>query len=204
MTTTLRVSPSLVSDSLRPHGLYSPLGSSVHGILQARILEWVVTPSSRGLAQPRDQTQISCISCRDRQILHLWATWEAHTILVGKKQIPEAGYPTRDITETNNMEYFENKTLGLPWFCLSGKLSPRSTLKGLSSTFQPMILSTRVNYLVKHSYCQEALPQGTWSSWHLLHFPRMLTRSRRKKVGRKEQAFNCSFNACVHYFPNPP
>ena len=35
----------------------SPPGSSVHGILQARILEWVATPSSRGSSQPRDQTQ---------------------------------------------------------------------------------------------------------------------------------------------------
>ena len=32
------VSLSVMSDSLRPHGLYSPPGSSVHGILQARIL----------------------------------------------------------------------------------------------------------------------------------------------------------------------
>ena len=32
----------------------SPPGSSVHGILQARILEWVAMPSSRGPSQPRD------------------------------------------------------------------------------------------------------------------------------------------------------
>ena len=36
----------------------SPSGSSVHGILQARILEWVATPSSRGSSQPRDWTQV--------------------------------------------------------------------------------------------------------------------------------------------------
>ena len=41
------VSRSVVSDSLRPHGLKPP-DSSVHGILQARILEWVAIPSSRG------------------------------------------------------------------------------------------------------------------------------------------------------------
>ena len=38
-----------MSNSLQPHGLYSPTGSSVHGILQARILEWVATSSSRGI-----------------------------------------------------------------------------------------------------------------------------------------------------------
>ena len=41
-----------------------PLGSSVHGILQARILEWVAIPFSRGSSQPRDQTQVSCITGR--------------------------------------------------------------------------------------------------------------------------------------------
>ena len=38
-------------------------GSSVHGILQARILEWVAMPSSRGFSRPRDQTCIFCGSC---------------------------------------------------------------------------------------------------------------------------------------------
>ena len=37
-------------------------GSSVHGILQARILEWVAILFSRGSSQPRDQTQVSCIA----------------------------------------------------------------------------------------------------------------------------------------------
>ena len=38
-------------------------GSSVHGILQAKILEWVSMPSSRGSSRPRDQTHISYFSC---------------------------------------------------------------------------------------------------------------------------------------------
>ena len=41
---------------------YSPPGSSVHGILQARILKWVAVPFSRGSSQPKDQTGVSCIS----------------------------------------------------------------------------------------------------------------------------------------------
>jgi len=40
----------------------SPPGSSVHGILQARILQWVAMPFSRGSSQPRDQTWVSCIA----------------------------------------------------------------------------------------------------------------------------------------------
>ena len=42
---------------------YSLPGSSVYGILQARILECVAISSSRGSSQPRDQTHISYVSC---------------------------------------------------------------------------------------------------------------------------------------------
>ena len=42
---------------------YSPSGSSVHGILQARILQWVAVPSSRGSSWPRDWACVSYISC---------------------------------------------------------------------------------------------------------------------------------------------
>ena len=42
---------------------YSPPGSSVHGILQARILEWVAMSSSRGSSWLRDQTCVSCGFC---------------------------------------------------------------------------------------------------------------------------------------------
>ena len=45
-------------------------GSSLHGILQARILEWVAMPSPRGSSCPRDWTCISYISCIGKQILY--------------------------------------------------------------------------------------------------------------------------------------
>ena len=47
----------------------SPPGSSVHGILQARILEWVAMPSARGSSQPRYRTHSSYVSCIGRQVL---------------------------------------------------------------------------------------------------------------------------------------
>ena len=52
---------SHMSDSLQPH-LCSPPGSSVHEILQARMLEWVAIPFSKGFYWPRDQTCVSCIT----------------------------------------------------------------------------------------------------------------------------------------------
>ena len=42
--------------------LYDPVDYTVHGILQARILEWVAFPFSRGSSQPRDRTQVSHIA----------------------------------------------------------------------------------------------------------------------------------------------
>ena len=54
----------------------SPPGFSAHGILQARILEWVAMPSSRQSSQPRDQTHISCIA---GGFFTYWTTWEALT-----------------------------------------------------------------------------------------------------------------------------
>ena len=52
-------------------------GSSDHGISQARILEWVAVPFSRGSYQPRDQTQVSLIAGR---FFTVWATREAPLI----------------------------------------------------------------------------------------------------------------------------
>ena len=63
-------------------------GSSVHGILQARILEWVAAPSSRGSSRPWDRTCISYVSCTGRWVLyhqhHLGSprsTLNAHCVL---------------------------------------------------------------------------------------------------------------------------
>ena len=52
------------------------LGFSVHGIFQARILEWIAISYSREPSQPRIQTHISCISQVGRQILYHCITWE--------------------------------------------------------------------------------------------------------------------------------
>ena len=56
----------------------SPPGPSIHGISQARILEWVAISFSRWSSRPGDRTHIFCIG---RQILYRWATKEAHPSL---------------------------------------------------------------------------------------------------------------------------
>ena len=74
---TLKVSESEVTQSCLT--LCNPMdgslpGSTVHGIFQARILEWAAISFSRESSQPRDWTQVSCIA--DRRFT-VWATREA-------------------------------------------------------------------------------------------------------------------------------
>ena len=61
----------------------SPPGSSIHGIFQARILEWVAISFSRGSSRPRDWTQVYCTGGRRFTV---WATREVPTlnIQIGK------------------------------------------------------------------------------------------------------------------------
>ena len=63
---------------------------TVHGILQARILEWVAVPFSRVSFQPRDQTQVSCIA---GGFFTSWATRDAHFI----KEIQIGGATSKSI-----------------------------------------------------------------------------------------------------------
>ena len=66
-----------MSNSCNPMNCSLP-GSSVHGILQARILEWVAISFSRGSSWPRDQTWVACIG---RWIFYHWTTREAFSKL---------------------------------------------------------------------------------------------------------------------------
>ena len=56
---------------------YTPPGSSVHRILQARILEWFAIPFSRESSWPRDGTCFCCVSWIGRYIHYHWTSWEA-------------------------------------------------------------------------------------------------------------------------------
>ena len=72
-------------------------GSSIHGILQTRILEWVAISFSRGSSRPRDRTQVSCIGGRR---FNLWATrearWRRYYRLSGHALNPMASVLVRD------------------------------------------------------------------------------------------------------------
>ena len=59
----------------------SPPGSSVHGILQARTVEWVAISYSRGSSRLRDRTHITCIFCTGRWFFITSTSWEALYLL---------------------------------------------------------------------------------------------------------------------------
>ena len=76
--------------------LWDPMDYTVHGILQARILEWVAFPFSRGFSQPGDQTQVSCIAGR------FFTSWTIKTCFIAE-----------DITENNSCYIFKNSCSSL-------------------------------------------------------------------------------------------
>ena len=82
-------SPSIVSDSWRPRGLW-PTRPLFHGILQARTLEWVATSFSRGSYWPRDWT---CVSCSASRFFTTWATYNIKKNVMHKCRHPIMNVP---------------------------------------------------------------------------------------------------------------
>ena len=83
---------SVVPDSFRPMDC-SPLGSSVHGTSQTRILEWVAISFSSGSSRPRDRTHVSCVFWIGRQIIYHCMTWEVE----GNKSFGQFPHHTLDL-----------------------------------------------------------------------------------------------------------
>ena len=113
--------------------LCDPTDCIVHGILQARKLEWVAFPFSRGSSQPRDWTQVSLTVGR---FFTGWATREVHEVKVNVKSLSRVqffatpSYQAPPFMEFSRQEYW----IGLPFPSLEDLSSPgieprSSTLK---------------------------------------------------------------------------
>ena len=76
----------------------SPSGSSVHGILQARILEWVAMPSSRGSSQPRDRTRVSGTA---GSFFTVWATGKSDSLPSELQQYDSSQYCPAEVQDEN-------------------------------------------------------------------------------------------------------
>ena len=81
-------------------------GSSVHGVLQIRILKWVAISSSKGSFWPRDWIWIFCLSCNGRQILYHRATLQALSL---------------EILKVKFAKVWKTKCRKFPWICCQGK-----------------------------------------------------------------------------------
>ena len=112
------VSRLVTSDLCNPMD-YSPPGSSVQGILQARILEWIAISFSRGTSQPRDWTLVSCIAGRFFTVwvtgksmcftmfLHLLKNQYNHTVLRSVKRSLRNEWPIQSHIQWISKDLFK-------------------------------------------------------------------------------------------------
>ena len=85
-------------NSLQPHRLWSPPISG-HGILQARILEWVAILFSRGASQPKDWTLVSCIADTLYSLSHQGSPKGGHSRTVINMHYRATGFPSGSVVK---------------------------------------------------------------------------------------------------------
>ena len=104
-------------------------GSPVHGIFQARVLEWGATAFSRGSSWPRDRTQVSCIASRSFTVraireVERWNNKEGNRAPKNKRSIKRMPYKTKMVRIIPNMimgtSRIDDLTWG--WFYLPGDI----------------------------------------------------------------------------------
>ena len=109
-------------------------GSSVHGIFQARILEWIAISSSRGFSLPRNQTDVSCIA-GDSLLLS-----QLESQLIGYNPIQNKVFNKSKKEKEKNMDKKEYQLQTSDYLVmLQGKWDLRTTTKGVSSVFECFI-----------------------------------------------------------------
>ena len=123
----------------------SPPGSSIHGISQARILEWVAISFSRGSFWPRDWTHISFIG---RQILYHWATWKAKI----------EGYNFQ-ITEKNGLKKEEKVKKKKE---VKEKEKKENTVGQIESRGEPIHNSSESDWILKANCARGASRAAQW------------------------------------------
>ena len=99
--------------------------SSVHGVFQARILEWMAISSSRGSSRPRNQIHVFCVSWIGRWILYHWATWDSDVAKFSKCSLfflPHRHELTSCIESSSGIKYL------LGQYLLTDSQGTRSTI----------------------------------------------------------------------------
>ena len=115
----------------------SPLGSSFHGILPARKLEWVAIPFSRRSSQPRDQSCISCVSCLCGQILYRLSHQGSPNLKLTspciKTGVPLKSFCVKDLYKAINLKEIFDLRRGL--YHVLTRLTP-------NTYFQPLLITS--------------------------------------------------------------
>ena len=163
--------------TLRPH---RQPGSSVHGIFQARLLEWVAIPFSRGSSRPRDQIQVSCIA---GELFTVWATKKGHSPnpgpLFSSTQCLSDSPPHQrnnysnflwEIPQTCATYLHMKHTSKIYWF---GRGRHLSVLGGSSSNLSYCILDRQQEakllshrgYVIKKFTCYHSIAHITYKTW---------------------------------------
>ena len=132
----------------------SPPGFSVHGISQARILEWVAISYSRDSSWPRNQTHISCVG---RRILYHWATKETPWLRMHERNLmtpKEDQVCSSDTSKTVALERRENLKIG-------------ASLWELNYSYFIVFM-----YVWCHHLCRVKTSSGLNPLYHYTHLPK--------------------------------
>ena len=161
----------------------SPPGSSVLGILQARILEWVAMTSCRGSFRPRDRTRVSHVSCIGRWILYLLShqesPWSTHFISLTVRTIWGDKWANSGSTdeEPRGMEWLdhtgwscilagpESNSRALPWLGNCCRMSPGRPVLSQDPGepgLRRLWIQWELPELLQHEHLLEGFSTGQW------------------------------------------
>ena len=161
-------------------------GSSVHGILQARILEWVAMPSSRGSSQPRDKTRVSYISYIAGRVFTL--SHQGSPLSISGRQQVQGTWGWEQASEA----------MGHPLLSCSGSISTSLTLRIAWRGRK----ASNVGFHRSPSVLLPGPGSQLTSGWRINLWASMLSAASYQLWG-PERRFNLSGPQCPHQ-PSPP
>ena len=136
---------------------FSPPGSSIHGILLARILEWAAISCSKGFSPPRDQTHVSCIGW---WVLYHWTTWRAHALDMYQK----VGFGSQGIyvlPKNTENQHKVHKSSGFRYWSVLW----RSCDQAIGCSMPGTAVELRPGRMGRQWLSPLGLERGLWVSW---------------------------------------
>ena len=129
----------------------SLLGSSVHWILQAKILELIASFSSRGSSWPSDQTCVFCVSCIGRRVLYHWALGKPLNFTASAYKHFSLRYGSSWIFQYHKVP--NDKTLIKYTLCTKSTSLSKAVLPSVSTYRLPADYKSKFTYFFFFSFC---------------------------------------------------